>query len=301
MKIVVTGGSGFLGSHIANRLAAESGHEVTVVSRGYRPLPHHRHVVRDLYSATDLRPVLEGADACIHLASDLVPATAEKAGAAGLVRNLELADRVAGACIDSGVSRLLFASSGGTVYGRDVEAATESMPCRPIGLYGAQKVAIEALLRARLASARCRATILRIANPYGAGQEAQPAHGVIGRMLRCLVNGDPFTVWGDGTQIRDYIWVGDVAEAVVAALAYEGRQDVFNVGSGMGVSMAELIGLCEQVTGGRLARSYAPHPGYDVDRISLDISLAAAELDWRPRVPLMQGLRNYYSQIKEHR
>jgi len=299
MKIVVLGGTGFLGSHIANRLAREPENEIIVVGRQRRSPPGCREISLDVYSDAPLAWVLEGADACIHLVSDAVPATAEHAGVDGLARNLALAERVARACVENGVGRLLFSSSGGTVYGRDVMLASESSPCRPIGLYGVQKAAVEALLRAKLQQSPCRLMILRISNPYGTGQESQKAHGVIGRILHCLSTGESFTVWGDGSQVRDYIFVSDVAEAVVSALAYQGSDDVFNIGSGVGVSMSQLIALCEHVAGTSLRRSYGPHPRYDVDRISLDVRSAAKELGWRPTTELINGLHTYFSQILE--
>lgn len=297
MRIVVLGGGGFLGSHTVACLRAE-GHEVMSVVRRPRGDAHER--VCDLFDMeASLESLLAGADACLHLAGDLVPGSAETLGWPGYLRNVQLASRLADACCAVGVRRLVFASSGGTVYGADILGAREDMACRPVGLYGAQKLAIETLLRVRLARTDCRLIVLRIGNPFGPGQESQRAHGVIGRIFSCMSNSDEFTVWGDGTQIRDYVHVSDVAHAFARTLAYDGSIDLFNIGSGEGVNIDQLVQLCSAVSGVVLQYVYQPKAEYEVERISLDIGLAASELGWRPSMTLQQGLAQYYKQLVE--
>ncbi len=297
MRIVVLGGGGFLGSHAVAHLRAE-GHEVTSVVR--RPRGDAHEQVWDLFDVqAPLESLLAGADACLHLAGDLVPGSAETSGWPGYLRNVQLASRLADACSAVGVGRLVFASSGGTVYGADVLGAREDMVCRPVGLYGAQKLAVETLLRVRLARTGCRLVVLRIGNPFGPGQESQRAHGVIGRIFSCMSNGDQFTVWGDGTQIRDYVHVADVAHAFSRTLAYEGALDVFNIGSGEGVNIDQLVRLCAAVSGVVLQYACQPKAAYEVERISLEIGLAASELGWQPSMTLQQGLAQYYKQLVE--
>jgi UDP-glucose 4-epimerase len=297
VRIVVLGGGGFLGSHAVARLRSE-GHEVMSVVRRPRGDAHER--VYDLFDAdAPFEELLTGADACLHFAGDLVPGSAETAGWPGYLRNVQLANRLADACLAVGMHRLVFASSGGTVYGANVLGAREDMACRPIGLYGAQKLAIEALLRARLARTDCRLIVLRIGNPFGMGQESQRAHGVIGRIFKCMSNGDEFTVWGDGTQVRDYVHVSDVAHAFARSLAYDGSHDLFNIGSGEGVNTDLLVRMCTDVSGVALPYACQPKAAYEVERISLDIGLAASELGWTPSMTLREGLANYFEQLTE--
>lgn len=297
MRVVVLGGGGFLGSHAAACLRAQ-GHETISVVR--RPRGHAGEQVCDLFDPqAPLISLLDGADACLHLAGDLVPGSAEAFGWPAYLRNLALADRLADACIATGVSRLVFASSGGTVYGADVLHAREDMACRPIGLYGAQKLAIEALLRARLVRTDCRLLVLRIGNPYGLGQESQPAHGVIGRIFNCMRDHDEFTIWGDGTQVRDYVHVSDVARAFVHTLAFDGPEELFNIGSGEGVDTDTLVRMCEEVSGVALQYARRPKAAYEVDRISLDIGAAAQHLRWQPSMTLREGLTMYFRQLVE--
>lgn len=297
-RVVVLGATGFLGSHLVQRLMAE-GHEVVSVGRRDAPHPGAIQVQADLFQPEALHGLLDGAYACMHLATDLVPSSAELAGFAGLERNLALANRVADACVRSAVRTLVFASSGGTVYGADVPAAHEDDPCRPIGLYGVQKLANEALLRSRLRGSVCKLRVLRIGNPYGSGQERQRAHGVIGHMLDALIHGRPFKVWGDGTQVRDYVTIRDVEGAFLKAMEYSGPDDVFNVGSGCGTSTNELIGICQEVAQRQLEVSYGTHPAHDVDRIFLNIDRAGRELGWRPSESLLEGITRYYLELSE--
>jgi UDP-glucose 4-epimerase len=297
MRVVVLGGSGFLGSHAIERIRADEHMVSNVVRRARGDANEH---VCDLFDVhASLRQLLAGADACLHLAGDLVPGSAEDVGWQGYLRNVHLADRVADACLAAGVGRLVFASSGGTVYGADVLNAREDMACRPIGLYGAQKLAIESLLRARLARSDCRLVVLRIGNPFGMGQESQRTHGVIGRIFKCMRDGSEFTVWGNGAQVRDYVHVSDVANAFSHALTYDGPLDLFNIASGEGVNTDLLIRLCTEVSGVSLQYDCRPKAAYEVERISLDIGLAASELDWRPSMTLQQGLAAYFKQLVE--
>ena len=297
VRVVILGGTGFLGSHLGSRLVKE-GFEVCSVGRR-TGVAGARHVVGDLFAMGDLDALFREVDVCVHLATDVVPSTAEREGYAGLERNLALASRVADACARADVRKLIFASSGGTVYGQDVLNAREDNQCRPIGLYGVQKVAVEALLRSRLRSTSCSLVNLRIGNPYGAGQERQRAHGVVGHLLRALILDSPFTVWGDGTQVRDYVGVQDVVEAFLRAMSYSGEEDVFNVGSGVGTSTNQLIELCQSAAGKRLAITYGAHPAYDVDRVYLNIDRAGSALGWIPNVVLQDGIRNYYQDLLE--
>lgn len=295
--VTVLGGTGFLGTHLCSRLHRD-GFRVRSVGRR-KQQQEAEFFACDLYCEEIIAPVISGTDICFHLANDVVPSTAEREGYGGLQRNLEMAFRIAEACKAEGVRKLIFASSGGTVYGHDVVSATELHPCTPIGLYGVQKLSVEALLRARLRGSACQLVNLRIGNPYGLGQEGQKAHGVLGHLIKALLTDVPFTVWGDGSQARDYVHIEDVVDAFVRAMSYAGAEDVFNIGSGVATTTNELIQACQEVSGKILNLTYGAHPTYDVDRISLDIQKANADLWWSPKIALRDGIRSYYEVLKE--
>lgn len=299
-RVVLLGGTGFLGSHLAVRLRAE-GFDVLSVGRrapGVHDV-HAAYAALDIFQQDELSPLLRDADVCIHLVTDTVPSNAERNGYAGIERNLGLAFRVADTCAKLDVRKLIFASSGGTVYGKDVLDAREDSFCAPIGFYGVQKLAIEAMLRSRLRYSHCKLVNLRIGNPYGAGQERQRAHGLVGHLLNSLIGDTPFTVWGDGTQVRDYVDIRDVTDAFLCAMAYSGDEDTFNIGTSVGTSTNEMIAICQEVAGRRLGLTYGAHPAYDVDRISLNIEKARCHLSWVPQVALQDGIRNYYQDLTE--
>ncbi|WJI16258.1 NAD-dependent epimerase/dehydratase family protein [Pseudoxanthomonas winnipegensis] len=296
-RVVILGGTGFLGSHLSKRLHAEG---FDVVSVGRRTVGQRdAHLCLDVFEIEDLAPLLSEADFCVHLVTDTVPSSAEKHGYGGVERNLNFAFRLADACIKAGVRKLLFSSSGGTVYGQDVPDAREDGPCAPIGLYGMQKLAVETALRSRLRRSSCKLVNLRIANPYGAGQERQRAHGLVGHLLAALIKSTPFTVWGDGTQVRDYVHVDDVIEAFFAAMSYAGDEDVFNVGSGAGTSTNEMIRICEGIVGNELSVTHGAHPAYDVDRIYLNIDKSRRHLGWTPKIAMREGIERYYYDLTE--
>lgn len=296
MKVVVLGANGFIGHHVCLDLAT-AGHAVTRIGRREQ---NPGDTTVDLFDeATPLSDIFEGADACIHLACDIVPSSAEAAGWHGFERNVKLAGRVADACSHAGIGILVFASSGGTVYGNVLCGAHEGQACVPIGMYGAQKVAAEALLRARLSGSKTRLVLLRLSNPFGPGQEARRVHGVIGRIFYSILTGEPFTIWGDGSQVRDYVPVSDVARAFTLALDRSTKSDVFNIGSGVGLNMIELIELCSKISGVPLRYSFRPKSSYEVDRIFLDIGSASRDLGWSPEISLNDGLSNYFNYLKE--
>ncbi|RMH93343.1 NAD-dependent epimerase/dehydratase family protein [Lysobacter pythonis] len=291
-KAVILGGGGFLGTHLTNKLLLEG---VDVVSIGRNPIVgRNSHIVADLFELDSLDILLKGADVCIHLVTSVVPSSAERGGYAELEKNLALAFRIAESCRKTNVCKLIFASSGGTVYGQDAMGANEECACKPIGLYGVQKLAIESTLRSCLRNTSCHLVNLRIGNPYGLGQEGKKAHGIIGHILNSIETGLPFSVWGDGSQVRDYIYISDVMDAFFQSILYSGEKDVFNIGTGIGVSTNELIGICQEVLGKKVSVIYEKHPEYDVNRVSLDIGNAQSELEWQPIVGLREGIGMYY-------
>jgi len=186
-------------------------------------------------------------------------------------------------------ARLLFLSSGGTVYGDPARLpVAEDAPLQPRSCHGAGKVAAEFFLRLRTPA---RTVVLRPSNIYGPAQALKRGFGVIPHLLRCAAEGSPFRMWGDGTQVRDYLYVDDFCAAVRALLAREGASGTFNLGSGAGTSLNDLCALAAAVTGRPLAIERRPAREADVDRIVLDIAALTGAVGWRPSVPLEEGLR----------
>lgn len=298
MKIVVFGGGGFIGSTIVDRLLLD-GHEIRVFERPridpYRQfMPGERveWLTGDLMSVHDVTNAVVGMDAVLHLVSTTLPKNSNDDPIYDVQSNLVATLQLLGAMLAQGVRKIVFISSGGTVYGNpQYVPIDERHPTEPRVSYGITKLAIEKYLLMYQHLHGIKATILRVANPYGERQRIETAQGAVGVFLSRALQGQAIDIWGDGTVTRDYIYIQDVADAFARAVVYGGPKSVFNICSGIGTSLNELIELLERVLGQRVQRNYLPARAFDVPVSVLDNSLARAELDWQPTVPMEAGVR----------
>jgi len=297
MKVTVFGGGGFIGSAICDRLLRD-GHALRIFERPrvdpYRAFAAGEDVewvTGDLLSMHDLGAAIDGSDAVVHLVSTTLPKSYNDDPVYDVQTNLVASLQMLEAMRARDVRRIVFISSGGTVYGTPQRVPVdEAHPTEPQVSYGIVKLAIEKylLMYQRLHGFRTR--ILRVANPYGERQRVATAQGAVGVFLHRALRNEPIEVWGDGSVVRDYIYVADVAEAFAKALAYEGDQSVFNISSGQGVSLNELLAQLEGLLGRPVERRYLAGRSIDVPANVLDNSLARRELGWSPQVDLARGL-----------
>jgi UDP-glucose 4-epimerase len=190
-----------------------------------------------------------------------------------------------------GIQKIIFISSGGTVYGVPQNIPiSENHPTDPICSYGITKLTIEKYLNLYKNLHGIRPVTLRLANPYGPRQRIETAQGAIAAFLHFAMTNQPIKVWGDGTVVRDYIFVDDVAEAFVAALSYQGDQTTFNIGSGVGYSLMQLIQKVEGLFGRKMQVDYRPFRKFDVPTNILCIRKAMEQLKWSPRTDIDTGL-----------
>jgi UDP-glucose 4-epimerase len=292
---LVTGGTGFLGANVARALA-RAGHAVRVVSRGTtdpaRALPEHAEVVQADLAACDLRALVRGVDILFHFASTTSPATAYADAAFDVQSNLVMTIGLLQAAADEGVRRVVFASSGGTVYGRlrSVPVA-ETHPTDPICSHGIVKLAIEKYLQLFRQQGGPDYTILRYANPYGPGQRMDRAQGAVAVMAGRILQGRPIDLFGDGSVVRDFIYIDDVVDATLRAADSEAaRNEIFNIGSGSGVAIGDLVAAIERASGLRADVRRLPSRPFDVPVSTLDSTKAKTLLDWRASTPLDQGV-----------
>ncbi|MGE1175779.1 NAD-dependent epimerase/dehydratase family protein [Pseudomonas sp. BW7P1] len=297
MKILIFGGGGFIGSAIADRLLAD-GHSLRIFERprveAYRKFETTESVewvTGDLMSKHDVTEAIDGMDAVLHLVSTTLPKTSNDDPIYDVQSNLVATLQMLEAMVTKGVSRIVFISSGGTVYGApNYLPVDEKHPTDPQVSYGITKLAIEKYLLMYQHLHGIKATVLRVTNPYGERQRVETAQGAVGVFLSRALKNESIQVWGDGSVTRDYIYVSDVAEAFALALKYEGPHSVFNISSGKGVSINELIERIETVLGGAIDKLYLSGRSYDVPINVLDNTLAAQELNWTPKVGLEEGL-----------
>jgi UDP-glucose 4-epimerase len=286
VRAVVTGGAGFIGSHLVDALVAR-GDDVTVIddlSTGRRELVNEaaqlvEHDIREPFAAE--------ADVVFHLAAQADvgtsmqrPAFDAEVNVVGTVNTLEAA-RAAGA-------EVVFASTGGAIYGDVERPAAEDDPRRPVSAYGIAKLAAEGYIEGWNRMHGTSHAVLRFANVYGPRQSAALEGGVVSIFMERIGRGEETLVFGDGEQSRDYVYVGDVVDAVLASV---GRGGIYNVGTGVETTVNELHRLCAEIAGRKQEPRHVDPRAGDARRSVLDASRAERELGWRALTPLDEGLR----------
>jgi UDP-glucose 4-epimerase len=297
MKITIFGGGGFIGSTIADRLLKD-GHALRIFERP-RVQPYRQFLdgekvewlTGDFMSVYDVSNAIDGIDIVLHLVSTTLPKSSNDDMIYDVESNLVGTLHLLDAMVDKGVHKIVFISSGGTVYGNPVYLPIdENHSTEPSVSYGITKLAIEKYLLLYQHLHGSKAIILRVANPFGERQRVETAQGAVTVFLSKAIQNQPIEIWGDGSVTRDYVYISDVAEAFARAVDYDGAKSVFNISSGVGTSLNELIDMLERVLGRELARHYQPGRPFDVPVSVLDNSLARQELGWVPQVNLEEGI-----------
>jgi len=301
-KALVIGGSGFIGSHLVDELV-ERGWEVVVFDlreRRFDRLPERARFIKgDLSQAYLVREALAGVDVVFHLAWATIHEVSNQDPALDVEANLIPSLNLLEACRQAGIRRVVFISSGGTVYGPSKELPiAENHPQNPVTAYGVNKLAFEKYLRVFRHLHGMDYAILRPSVPYGPRQTPLSRQGAVAVFLHRVGTGLPITIWGDGRVTRDYFYVSDLVEALVAsAERHLGEDRIFNIGGGKEVSLNQLIKLVEETVGRKAVVQYEPPRPFDIARIVLDTRLAHQEFGWRPKVSLAEGLAKTWTWI----
>ena len=300
MRILITGGAGFIGGHLANRLF-EAGHSVRILDdlRSADPSRLHPAIYLkrgDTRDVPTLWTVLQGVDVVFHVAalvslpaSVLYPGDYNSVNVGGTVALLE-------ACRDVGVGRVVLASSA-TVYGDQTsQPVSESAPVHPEVPYAVSKVAAEHYLFSLGLLAGFESVSLRIFNAYGPGQLLPPTHApVIPYMMSQVIQGGSVIIYGDGHQTRDFVYIDDVVDSLVAAASAKAvDQQIINIGRGVETSMNALVAEIGEVTGKTPRPLHNREIDRGVRRLVADISRAGQLLGYRPQVSLREGLQKLY-------
>lgn len=284
-RLFVTGGRGRLASLVADHFRAPA-HEVMLFSR---TAGHGFHALDELGSGRCL-----DAGAILHLAWSTLPATSEKAPGTEARHDLPLLEKMLEAIALSPARdrmHFVFFSSGGTVYGNAPgRPNVESDPCHPISCYGRAKRAAEELVESAAARLGLACAILRISNPYGYPVPSNRAQGLIPHALRCAVEGQPLSLWGDGSARKDFLYYTDFLSALELVISRR-LTGLYNLCAGESHSVHEVIELVTGHTGRPVRLEHQPAPAWDVHDSLLDHTRFTTATGWRPQVLLDEGIR----------
>lgn len=302
MKITILGGFGFIGSALAAR-CIEAGHEVTVFSRTGSDqgrltylADRFRYVAGDFSDIATVLPAILGSDIVVHLISSTVPGSSLNRPAYDVETNVIPSLNLFQACVEHHVGRVVFISSGGTVYGASSgQPSKEDDFCRPIVPYAVSKEMIEKYLAIFAHHHGLDYTVLRLSNPYGPKQLARAGQGVIAAWMERLKRGEGVEVWGDGNVVRDYIHIDDAVSGIILAMSEKASRRTFNVGSGVGYSLNQLHEIMERSLGLDIPVIYKPGRAADVPINILDISEIKQSLGWSPTISIEVGLRQTWA------
>jgi UDP-glucose 4-epimerase len=298
VKILVTGGAGFIGSHVVDAYIT-AGHDVAVLDNlstgreaNVNPAAAlHRVDVRNLAQVQNVVATFKPDLVNHHAAQSEVPKSVADPGYDAHV-NVVGGLNVLRACVDNSVRKVIFSSTGGALYGEpDVVPADEDHPLRPLSPYGTSKLSFEQYLGTFERTFGLRFTVLRYANIYGARQDFHAEEGrVVAVFASRMIEGKPVTIDGDGNQSRDMLHVGDVAIANIAALD-KGDGGTFHISTGVPVTVNDLFRKLALLTEYKLEPRFGPGRKGDVYRIALDNARAKEQLGWEPRISLEDGLQ----------
>jgi UDP-glucose 4-epimerase len=307
-RCLVLGGRGFIGSHLIDALldlgcivrCFDRPH-VLQLGESHLSNPAFELFEGDLTSETDVAEAVDGCDICYHLVSTTLPKSSNADPVFDIESNVLGTVRLLTHAVKSGLKKVIFVSSGGTVYGVPKQVPIlETHSNDPICSYGITKLAIEKYLGLFHQLHGLDYTVLRLANPFGERQRTHASQGAVAVFLGKVLRGEPVEIWGDGSVVRDYIHIADVVDALLLSSEKTSHARVFNIGGGRGHSLNELLDAIEKATGCIANRIYLPGRTFDVPISVLCIERAKQSLGWTPQIDFEHGLRRFAEWILKH-
>lgn len=300
MNIVILGAAGFIGTNLVLELLKDEKNKITLVDRNYeglnflKSLCQNRAVVHkcDLILTPDFEKILIGQDVVYQLISTTIPITSNRQISKEINDNVKWMSQLLEICVKCKVQKIVFLSSGGAVYGmKNICPLREEMDAYPINSYGMQKLMNEKLLYLYHYVYGLDYRIIRLANPYGPYQRPNGIQGAATTFIYKIMKNEPIVLYGDGSVIRDYIYIDDAVRAIVNIANGEGEEKIYNVGSGKGVSLHQLLKKIESVLGISACVNYFPARSVDVPVNYLDISKYENSFGDLISIPLEVGIQ----------
>jgi len=309
MKILLLGGAGFIGTNLAIQLAKDPSNEITVADRDplffqqidKLKLPNVRTAVSDLSPDADYDFLLAGQEIVYHLISTSMPTNSNRHIPEELKANVLLSANLFEACVRQKTKKVVFISSGGTVYGKESACPLgEETPTNPISSYGVQKITIEKLLYLYNYMYDLDYRIIRLANPYGPYQRPNGVLGAVTTFTWKAIRGEQIEVYGDGSVIRDFIYIDDAIRGILKIADGNASEHVFNLGSGQGTSIRQVLETVEEALGVRLNVKYTEARPVDVPVNYLDISRYESAFGPLHPIQLAEGIRKTAEFMRNH-
>ncbi len=298
MNILVIGGQGFIGNNLVLKLLKE-GHNITIFNRNIkedRYLDSCKYIAGEFADINKFRYMLKNIDVVYHLISTTIPQISNFNPSYDIESNVITSVKLLEMCCEENIKKIIFSSSGGTVYGiPKTVPIKEDDPNEPISSYGISKLMIEKYLHLFKYLYGLNYTVLRIANPYGPYQNPLSNQGAIGIFLWKLLKGEEIEIWGNGSVCRDYIFIEDVIDAMYLFALKDTRSNIFNIGSGIGITLNELILIMKDVLKVDVKVIYKESRKVDVPTNVLDIKRIREELEWKPKVDIYSGIRKTWN------
>tara|TARA_R110001583_G_scaffold195527_1_gene375374 strand:- start:12614 stop:13552 length:939 start_codon:yes stop_codon:yes gene_type:complete len=299
-KCLILGANGFIGRNLVPQLKSHF-FDVSTYSLNLSDeiiVDGVTNIIADFFDENALEKALENVDVVIHLVTTMTPFTSNQNPILDIQQNLIGSIKLLELCRSQGVKKIIYLSSGGTVYGdlSNVEKADEKHITNPSCSYGIIKLAFEKYLALYRDLYGIESVTLRVSNPYGPLQSCKKSQGVIASFLDKVINDEILEIWGDGSAVRDFIYIDDLISAVIKSISYTGSESVFNIGSGRGDSLNEILSTISSILNEELDIIYVKDKNAGVKRNVLDNFLAMKELEWRPVFSLRDGLKKtiYY-------
>lgn len=308
MNILLFGAAGFIGTNLALKLKEDPNNQITAVDVNqdfFHPdlknIPGIRLLESTIDAKTDFAALFAGQDVVYHLVSTTVPTTSNQQIADELTANVVMTARLLDGCVASGVKKVVFISSGGTVYGKASGCPlAEDTPTNPISSYGVQKVTIERLLYLYHYMHGLDYRVIRLANPYGPYQRPNGVLGAVTTFTYKALKGEQISVFGDGSVVRDFIYIEDAVRAILQIANKDCAHKTFNLGSGYGTSIRQVLDHIASTLQIPLDIAWLPGRAVDVPVNFLDISRYEAEFGALSPISLPEGILKTAEFLKEH-
>lgn len=301
-KCIVYGGGGFIGSHLCEELLSK-GYEVTLFDKKNFSRNNILHIENklkiiegDFNNEMDIKNSLEGINFVFHLVSSTLPASSNENMEYDVESNLISSIKLFQQCVNFKIEKLSFLSSGGTVYGiPEIIPVKENFFSNPICSYGIIKRTIEEYLFLFGKIHDLNYNVFRLSNPYGERQNPHASQGAVAVFIHKIINDETIEIWGDGEVIRDYIYIKDAVTALANSMEVDSPGKVFNLSSGKGYSLNQILGIMKKISGKDIKLKYVSARNVDVPVSVLDNELLKKTFNWKPDTDIEEGIRKTYN------